>query len=86
MLRLDELRAGVKGEFFLKEELHDHNVRKVDALADVIIKPAGKKELGKLLNLLQKAGYPHVVINSKGRVQFPDQRFHGAVIVTDLKF
>jgi hypothetical protein len=34
--------------------------------------------------MLENSGYPHVVINSKGRVVFPDKRFHGAVIVTDF--
>lgn len=85
MLRLEELKSEIKGEFFLREELKKHDVKKVDALADVIIKPAGKKELQKLLLLLEKSGYPHLVINSKGRVVFPDRRFHGAVVLTDLK-
>ncbi|MEI7825810.1 MAG: hypothetical protein WCI01_10955 [Chlorobiaceae bacterium] len=84
MLRLDELRAEIKGEFFLQEELKNHDVKKVEVLADIIIKPAGKKDLVKLLRLLENSGYPHIVINSKGRVVFPDKRFHGAVIVTDL--
>ena len=84
MLRLDELRAEIKGEFFLQDELKNHDVKKVEALADIIIKPAGKKDLVKLLRMLENSGYPHVVINSKGRVVFPDQRFHGAVIVTDF--
>jgi len=85
MLRLDELRAEIKGEFFLQEELTKHDVNKVDAQADIIIKPAGKKDLVKLLRMLEKSGFPHLVINSKGRVVFPDRRFHGAVVVTDLK-
>jgi hypothetical protein len=85
MLRLDELKAEIKGEFFLQEELKTHDVKKADALADIIIKPSGKKDLLKLLQLLENSGYPHIVINSKGRVLFPDRRFHGAVIVTDLK-
>ena len=84
MLRLDELRAELKGEFFLQYELKNHDVKKVEAVADIIIKPAGKKDLVKLLRLLEKSGHPHIVINSKGRVVFPDRRFHGAVIVTDL--
>ncbi len=84
MLRLDELRAEIKGEFFLQEELKNHDVKKVEAVADIIIKPAGKKDLVKLLRLLENSGYPHIVINSKGRVLFPDRRFHGAVVVTDL--
>ncbi|MBZ4220142.1 MAG: hypothetical protein LAC69_08195 [Chlorobium sp.] len=84
MLRLDELRAEIKGEFFLQDELKNHDVKKVEALADIIIKPAGKKDLVKLLRMLENSGYPHVVINSKGRVVFPDKRFHGAVIVTDF--
>ncbi|HCD36909.1 hypothetical protein EKD00_01230 [Chlorobium phaeovibrioides] len=85
MLKIEELRAEVKGEFFLKEELARHNVKKVDALADIIIKPTGKKDLARLLALLDSSGYPHVVINEKGRVLFPDHRFHGAVVITDIK-
>jgi UDP-N-acetylenolpyruvoylglucosamine reductase len=85
MLRLDELKAEIKGEFFLQEELKDHDVKKVEAQADIIIKPAGKKDLVKALRMLEKSGFPHLVINSKGRVVFPDRRFHGAVIVTDMK-
>jgi UDP-N-acetylenolpyruvoylglucosamine reductase len=85
MLRLDELKAEIKGEFFLQEELKHHDVKKVEAQADIIIKPAGKKDLVKALRMLEKSGFPHLVINSKGRVVFPDKRFHGAVIVTDLK-
>ncbi|TCD48439.1 hypothetical protein [Chlorobium sp. N1] len=85
MPSLEELRAEVKGEFFLREELSKHNVRKVDAMADVIIKPGSRKDLARLLSLLDRSGYPHVVINRKGRVIFPDRRFHGAVVVTDLK-
>ncbi|NTV05786.1 MAG: hypothetical protein HGA59_04665 [Chlorobiaceae bacterium] len=83
MLRLDVLRAEIKGDFFLQEELKNHDVKKVDALADIIIKPSGKKELVKLLRLLENSGYPHIIINSKGRVVFPDRRFHGAVIITN---
>ena len=85
MLRLDELKAEIKGEFFLQAELKLHDVKKVEAQADIIIKPAAKKDLVKLLSLLEKSGFPHLVINSKGSVVFPDRRFHGAVIVTDLK-
>lgn len=85
MLRLDELKAEIKGEFFLQEELKKHGVKKVDALADIIIKPAGKKDFVKLLHLMQNSGYPFLVINSKGRTAFPDRHFHGAVIVTDIK-
>ena len=85
MLRLDELKTEINAEFYLHEELKNHDVRKVDALADMIIKPSKKKDLLKLLHLLQKSGNPHIVINSKGRVLFPDRRFHGAVVVTDLK-
>ena len=85
MLRLDELKAEIKGEFFLQEELKKHDVKKVEAQADIIIKPAGKKDLVKVLRMLEKSGFTHLVINSKGRVVFPDRRFHGAVIVTDLK-
>jgi UDP-N-acetylenolpyruvoylglucosamine reductase len=85
MLNLEALKTAVAGEFFLREELSAHNVKKVDALADIIIKPAGRKDLAKILALLDEAGYPHVVINQKGRVIFPDRRFHGAVVITDLK-
>ena len=83
MLRLDELRAEIKGEFFLQEELKNHDVKKVEVLADIVIKPAGKKDMAKLLRMLENSVYPHVVINSKGRIVFPDKRFHGAVIVID---
>ena len=83
MLRLDELRAEIKGEFFLHEELKNHDVKKVEVLADIVIKPAGKKDMAKLLRMLENSVYPHVVINSKGRIVFPDKRFHGAVIVID---
>ena len=85
MLRLDELKAEIKGEFYLQEDLNQHNVKKVEAQADLIIKPAGKKDLLKALRMLEKSGFPHLVINSKGRVVFPDRRFHGVVIITDLK-
>ncbi|MEI6692932.1 MAG: hypothetical protein WCL43_09470 [Chlorobium sp.] len=85
MLRLDELKAEINGEFFVQEDLKKHDVKKVEALADIIIKPSGKKDYVKLLRMLQESGFPHLVINSKGRVVFPDKRFHGAVIVTDLK-
>ncbi|MEI7826003.1 MAG: hypothetical protein WCI01_11940 [Chlorobiaceae bacterium] len=83
MLRLDELRAEINGEFFLQEELKNHDVKKVEVLADIVIKPAGKKDMAKLLRMLENSVYPHVVINSKGRIVFPDKRFHGAVIVID---
>jgi len=85
MLRLDELQTEINGDFFLKEELKEHNVKKIDALADIIIKPASKQDFAKLLLFLQKSGYPHIIINSKGRVVFPEKQFHGAVVVTDLK-
>ena len=85
MLRLDELKTEINAEFYLHEELKNHDVRKVDALADMIIKPSKKKDLLKLLHLLQKSGNPHIVINSKGRVIFPDRRFHGTIVVSDLK-
>jgi len=85
MLRLDELKAEIKGEFFLQEELGKHDVKKVEAQADIIIKPTGKKDLTKILRMLEESGFPHLIINSKGRVVFPDRRFHGAVIITDLK-
>lgn len=86
MLRLDELRSAVKADYYLHEELKHHDVHKVNVLADIIIKPSGRKDLRKLLLLLEQQGYPHVVINSKGRAVFPDGRFHGAVVVTDLRF
>ncbi|MEI8033695.1 MAG: hypothetical protein WCH05_10150 [Chlorobiaceae bacterium] len=85
MLKLDELKKTMKGEFFLQEELKMHGVRKVDALADIIIKPAGKKDLAALLDFLGQSGYPHLFINSKGRVAFPDRRFHGAIVISDYK-
>ena len=85
MLRLDELKTEINAEFYLHEELKNHDVRKVDALADMIIKPSKKKDLLKLLHLLHKSGNPHIVINSKGRVLFRDRRFHGTIVVTDLK-
>ncbi|MEI6756890.1 MAG: hypothetical protein FDX18_05415 [Chlorobium sp.] len=85
MLRLDELKGEIKGEFFVQEELKKHDVKKVEAMADIIIKPAGKKEFVKLLHLLQQSGFPHIIINSKGHVAFPGNRFQGAVIVTDLR-
>ncbi len=85
MLKLDELNKIMKGEFFLQEELKKHGVRKLDALADIIIKPAGKKDLATLLHFLEESGYPHLFINSKGRVVFPDKRFHGAIVVSDYK-
>ncbi|ACD90667.1 conserved hypothetical protein [Chlorobium limicola DSM 245] len=85
MLRLDELRADIDGDFFVHDELKHHEVDKVNAVADLIIKPSGRKDLKKLLVMLEKNSFPHIVINSKGRVVFPDGRFHGAVIVTDIK-
>ncbi len=85
MLRLDELKKEINAEFYLHDELINHDIKKVDALADMIIKPSGKKDLLKLLHLLQKSGNPHIVINSKGRVIFPDRRFHGTIVVSDLK-
>ncbi|MBN1279157.1 MAG: hypothetical protein K9I59_09055 [Chlorobium sp.] len=84
MLRLDELRADINAEFYVHEELKVHDVRKVNAIADLIIKPSGRKDLRKLLALLAENGFPHIVINSKGRVVFPDGRFQGAVIITDI--
>ena len=45
MLRLYELKAVVKGEFFIREELRMHEVKKVEVMADIIIKPTGKKSL-----------------------------------------
>jgi hypothetical protein len=85
MIQLDELKASIKGEFFLQEELGEHDVKKVEGVADIIIKPSGKKDLIRLLQLLRKARFPHIMINSKGRVVFPENRYHGAVIVTDIK-
>lgn len=85
MLQLDELRENVKAEFYVHEELQQHDVHKVNARADIIIKPSGRKDLQKLLSRLEKNGFPHIVINTKGRVVFPDGRFRGAVIVTDIK-
>ena len=85
MLRLDELKKEINAEFYLHDELINHDIKKVDALADMIIKPSKKKDLLKLLHLLEKSWNPHIVINSKGRVLFPDKRFHGTIVVTDLK-
>ncbi|MBM3162275.1 MAG: hypothetical protein FJZ79_02895 [Chlorobi bacterium] len=85
MLRLDELRSDINGEFYVQDELKHHDVRKVNALADIIIKPSGRKDLRKLLSVLESSGFPHIVINTKGRVIFPGGRFQGAVIVTDIK-
>ncbi len=83
MLKLEELRKTVKCEVFVQEEMAKHDIRKVEGVADILIKPSGKKELKKVLHLLRDSRYPHVVINRKGRVLFPDNRYHGAVIVMD---
>ncbi len=83
MLKLEELRNEIKGEIFVREEMANHDIKKVSGIADILIKPSGKKDLAKILQMLGKSRFPYVVINKKGRVVFPDDRYHGVVIVTD---
>ncbi len=83
MLSFEALQSAVNGEIFIHQNLSDHDVRKVDAVADVVIKPSGKKELKTVLRILHQSHFPHIVIDRKGRVMFPDKRYHGAVIVVD---
>ena len=83
MLKLDELRDVVKGEVFVHEDMAKHDIKKVEGVADILVKPAGKKDLAKVLQLLRKSRFPYVVINRKGKVVFPDERYHGVVIVTE---
>lgn len=83
MLKLDELRDSIKGEIFVQEDMAKHGVKKIAGVADILVKPAGKKDLAKVLQMLRKSRFPYVVINKKGRVVFPEDRYHGVVIVTD---
>lgn len=54
MLRLDELKKEITAEFYLHDELINHDVKKVDALADMIIKPSKKKRLAETSSLAGK--------------------------------
>ncbi len=83
MLKLEELRETIKGEIFVQEDMAKHDIKKVSGVADILVKPSGKKDLEKTLKLLQKSHFPYVVINKKGRVVFPDDRYEGVVIVMD---
>ncbi len=83
MLKLDELRDTIKGEIFVQEDMAKHDIKKIAGVADILVKPAGKKDLSKVLHMLRKSRFPYVVINKKGRVVFPDDRYHGVVILTD---
>ncbi len=83
MLKLEELRSVIKGEIFVQEDMAKHDIKKITGVADILIKPSGKKDLTKTLHVLKKSRFPYVVINRKGRVIFPDDRYHGVVVVTD---
>ncbi|MCG8377247.1 MAG: hypothetical protein MI702_12280 [Chlorobiales bacterium] len=83
MLKLEELRKEIKGEIFVQEDMAKHDIKKVTGVADILVKPSGKKDLAKVLQLLRKSRFPYVVINRKGRVLFPEDRYHGVVIVMD---
>jgi len=83
MLSLEELRGVMKGEVLVQQELADHDVKKVAGHTDLLVKPANGKELKKILHIFRKSHFPHVMIDRKGRVHFPDNRFHGAVILID---
>ncbi len=83
MLKLDELREAIKGDIYVHEDMAKHDIKKVAGVADILVMPSGKKDLMKTLHLLRKSRFPYVVINKKGRVLFPDNRYHGAVIVAD---
>lgn len=83
MLKLEELRSVIKGEIFVQEDMAKHDIKKVTGVADILIKPSGKKDLTKTLHVLKKSRFPYVVINRKGRVIFPEDRYHGVVVVTD---
>jgi len=83
MLRLEELRDAIKGEIFVHEDMAKHDIRKISGVADILVKPTGKKELEKILKLLRKSQFPYVIINKKGRVVFPDDHYRGVVILTD---
>jgi len=83
MLRLEELRDAIKGDVFVQEDMARHDIRKVTGVADILVKPTGKKDLEKVLKLLRKSQFPFVVINKKGKVIFPDDHYRGVVILTD---
>ena len=83
MLKLEELRDAIKGEIFVQEDMAKHDIKKVTGVADILVKPSGKKDLAKVLQLLRKSRFPYVVINRKGKVLFPEDRYHGVVIVMD---
>ncbi|MCG8342654.1 MAG: hypothetical protein MI684_07440 [Chlorobiales bacterium] len=83
MLKLEELRDSIKGDVFVQEDMAKHDIKKVSGVADILVKPSGKKDLAKVLQLLRKSRFPYVVINKKGRVIFPEDRYHGVVIVTE---
>lgn len=83
MLKLEELRKEIKGEIFVQEDMAKHDIKKVTGVADILVKPSGKKDLAKVLQLLRKSRFPYVVINRKGKVLFPEDRYHGVVIVMD---
>lgn len=83
MLKLEELRDAIKGEIFVQEDMAKHDIKKVTGIADILVKPAGKKDLAKVLQLLRKSRFPYVVINKKGRAVFPDEHYHGVVVVTE---
>ncbi len=83
MLRLEELRDAIKGEIFVQEDMAKHDIRKVTGVADILVKPTGKKDLEKVLKLLRKSQFPYVVINKKGKVIFPDDHYPGVVILED---
>lgn len=83
MLSLEELRGAMKGEVLVQQELADHNIRKVTGHTDLLVKPANSKELKKILHIFRQSHFPHVVIDRKGRILFPDNRFHGAVILVE---
>ena len=82
MLKLEELRDSIKGDVFVQEDMAKHDIKKVSGIADILVKPSGKKDLAKVLQLLRKSRFPYVVIK-KGRVIFPEDRYHGVVIVTE---
>ncbi|MCW8816185.1 MAG: hypothetical protein OQK59_09430 [Chlorobium sp.] len=83
MLRLEELRDAIRGEIFVQEDMAKHDIKKVTGVADILVKPTGKKDLEKALKLLRKSQFPYVVINKKGKVIFPDAHYRGVVILTD---
>lgn len=85
MLRLDELRAMLKGGLHLHGTISEHGGGALDATADLVVTPSCRKEMDRLLAALEAEGYPHVVVTRKGRVKFPGKRFHGAVVVSPGK-